>query len=199
MSDFGFTFGKQAIGRAAFNLVSADIRIILCMTSTTATVNDGTGVDATFISGITLDEFDGGANHPPSFANRELLLGTEFDADTERDKQKIGDFTTLDEFDGGGSHPPSFANREQLLSTTMTVDEPNDRAEFKAAASHTVSSIPAGTRATQGIVVYFHVTNDAASVPLLWIDSGGFPFTANGGDLVLSWNAEGIGQITSAG
>ena len=120
-------------------------------------------------------------------------------ADTERDKQKIGDFTTLDEFDGGGSHPPSFANREQLLSTTMTVDEPNDRAEFKAAASHTVSSIPAGTRAIQGIVVYFHVTNDAASVPLLWIDSGGFPFTANGGDLVLSWNAEGIGQITSAG
>ena len=154
MSDFGFTFGKQAIGRAAFNLVSADIRFILCMTSTTATVNDGTGVDATFISGITLDEFDGGGSHPPSFANRELLLGTEFDADTV-----------------------------------------NNRAEFSA-TNHTVSSIPAGTRPIQGIIVYYHVTNDAASIPLVWIDSGGFPFTANGGDLIFSWNAEGIFQLT---
>ena len=129
---------------------------------------------------------------------RFILVMTNTTADTERDKQKIGDFTTLDEFDGGGSHPPSFANRENLLNQTFTVDEPNNRAEFSA-TNHTVSSIPAGTRAIQGIVVYFHVTNDAASVPLLWIDSGGFPFTANGGDLIFSWNAEGIGQITSAG
>ena len=154
MSDFGFTFGKQAIGRAAFNLVSADIRIILCMTSTTATVNDGTGVDATFISGITLDEFDGGGSHPPSFANREVLAGTEFDADTA-----------------------------------------NNRAEFTA-TNQTISSIPAGTRDIKGVIVYYHVTNDAASIPLVWIDSGGFPFSANGGSLVLSWNAEGIFQIT---
>ena len=154
MADFAFTFGKQALGRGVFNLVSADIRFILCMTQTTATVNDGTGVDAATISAITLDEFDGGANHPPSFANRELLLGTEFDADTA-----------------------------------------NNRAEFDA-TNHTVASIPAGTRDIKGIIVYYHVTNDAASIPLVWIDSGGFPFSANGGSLVLSWNAEGIFQIT---
>ena len=129
---------------------------------------------------------------------RLILVMTNTTADTERDKTFIDQFTTLDEFDGGGSHPPAFGSREALANQAMAVDEANDRAEFDA-DDHTVSSIPAGTRAIQGIIVYLHVTNDAASVPLLWIDTGGFPFTANGGNLVLSWNAEGIGQITSAG
>ena len=154
MADFAYTYGLLKIGLGDVHWDTDDIRFIMVMTNTTA--------------------------------------------DTERDKTFIDQFTTLDEFDGGGSHPPSFANREALVNQAMAVDEPNDRAEFDA-DNHPVSSIPAGTRAIQGIIVYFHVTNDAASVPLLWIDSGGFPFTANGGDLVFSWNAEGIGQITSAG
>ena len=157
MADFAYTYGLLKIGLGDVHWDTDDIRLILCMSLTTA--------------------------------------------DTERDKAFIGDFTTLDEMDGdsdGLARPPVFGSRDALASETMTVDTANDRAEFDA-ANFTISSLLAGTRAIQGIIVYFHVTNDAASVPLLWIDSGGFPFTANGGDLVFSWNAEGIGQITSAG
>lgn len=130
-----------------------DIRLIYCMTNTTATVDDGTGRDAATISAITLDEFD-----------------------------------------GGGSHPPSFANREALANELVREETAQNRSEFDA-DDHTVTSIPAGSRNIQGIIVYQHKTSDADSVPLLWIDTGGFPFTANGGNLVMSWNLEGIAQI----
>ena len=162
MADFAYTYGLLKIALGDVHWDSDDIRFILCMNTTTATAEGSTGRDATFISGITLDEMDG-------------------DSD-------------------GLARPPVFASRDQLTIVTnqVTADVSNNRAEIDA-NNFTISSLLAGTRAIQGIIVYFHVTNDAASVPLLWIDSGGFPFTANGGDLVLSWNAEGIGQITSAG
>jgi hypothetical protein len=154
MADFAFTRGKRDIALGDVHFDTDDIRVILCMTNTTATSDDGTGKDAATISAITLDEFD-----------------------------------------GGGSHPPSFANRTALASEAVNEDTANNRAEFDA-ANTTISTIPAGTRNIQGIIIYQHKTSDADSVPLLWIDSGGFPFTANGGDLVLSWNAEGIAQIS---
>ena len=154
MANFGFTRGKRDIALGDVQLDTDDIRFILCMTNTTALVDDGTGKDAVTISAITLDEFD-----------------------------------------GGGSHPPSFANREALANELVREDTANNRAEFDA-DNHTISAIPAGSRNIQGIIIYQHKANDADSVPLFWIDTGGFPFTANGGDLVLSWNAQGIAQIT---
>ena len=157
MANFAFTRCKREVALGNVPFVTADIRLILCMTNTTATVDDGTGVDAVTISAITLDEFD-----------------------------------------GGGSHPPSFANRAALDNQAVNEDTANDRAEFDA-DDETFGSIPAGTRDIKGVIVYQHKTSDADSVPLLWIDTGGFPFTANNGDFVLSWNAEGIGQLTSAG
>ena len=150
MADFAYTRAKRDIALGDVHFDTDDIRFIMCMTNT--------------------------------------------DADTNKDAATISALS-LDEFDGGGSHPPSFANRESLANQAVNEDTANDRAEFDA-DNHTVSSIPAGTRDIQGILVYQHNTNDADSVPLLWIDSGGYPFTANGGDFINSWNAEGIAQIT---
>jgi hypothetical protein len=43
------------------------------------------------------------------------------------------------------------------------------------------------------IVVYSHTGNEATSRLLCYIDSGvGFPFTPNGGQLTITWNASGI-------
>ena len=153
MANFAFTRGLREIALGDVQWDTDDIRLIYCMTNATVTTDDGTGRDAVTISAITLDEFD-----------------------------------------GGGSHPPSFANREALASEAVNEDTANNRAEFDA-ANHTLSSIPAGTRAIKGVIVYQHKTSDADSVPLLWIEDGGFPFTANSGDLVISWNAEGIMQL----
>ena len=154
MANFGFTRGKRDIMLGDVHFDTDDIRLIFCMTNTTALVDDGTGVDAVTISAITLDEFD-----------------------------------------GGGSHPPSFANRAVLDNKAVNEDTANNRTEFDA-DDETVSSIPAGTRDIKGVIIYLHKASDADSVPLAWVDTGGFPFSANGGNLVLSWNAEGIIQLT---
>ena len=74
------------------------------------------------------------------------------------------------------------------------MDKPNDRAEFDA-ADVTWTSIDAGT-AAQGTLLK-EITNDAASLTIVNIDTGGFPITTNGGDLTMQWNAEGISQLST--
>lgn len=123
---------------------------------------------------------------------RIILLMTNTTTDTEEDKATINDFTTLDEFDGSNY---STGAGVQLANQAVNEDTANDRAEFDA-DNVTFSSIGAGTRNIQGCVILWWAGTFAASVPVLWIDSGGFPFTANGGDLTVSWNLEGICQIT---
>ena len=123
---------------------------------------------------------------------RVILLMTNTTADTEKDKATINDFGTLDEFDGSGY---TTATGASLANEAVNEDAPNDRAEFDA-DNLTFGSISAGTRNIQGMIVLWWSGTFATSVPVLWIDSGGFPFTANGGDLVIAWNAEGIAQIT---
>lgn len=123
---------------------------------------------------------------------RIILLMTNTTADTEEDKATLNDFTTLDEFDGSNY---TQATGVALTSEAVSEDTTNDRAEFDA-ANVTFSTIGAGTRNIQGCIVFWWGGSFAASVPVFWIDSGGFPFTANGGDLSITWNAEGIGQIT---
>lgn len=120
---------------------------------------------------------------------RVALLMTNTTGDTEEDVTTISGITTLDEFDGSGY------TRQALASEAVVADNPNDRGEFDATDA-TFSSIGAGTRQIAGALVYKHVTNDTDSVPMAWIDDGGFPITANGGDLVIQWNAEGIIQTT---
>jgi hypothetical protein len=126
---------------------------------------------------------------------RLIPVMTNTTADTDEDAATVSAIATLDEFDGGAAYPKAFANRDALASEAVNEDTTNDRAEFDA-TDFTFSALEAGTRSIAGIVVYQHKTSDADSVPLLYIDSGGFPFTANGGDLTLQWNSEGIAQIT---
>lgn len=83
-------------------------------------------------------------------------------------------------------------SRKTLASKTVTRDDTNDRAEFDA-ADLTWTGINAGTAAA--VIIYEEVTNDADSVLIAYIDSGGFPVTTNGGDLTVAWNAQGIFYI----
>jgi hypothetical protein len=117
------------------------------------------------------------------------LIMTNTTADTENDKTFMDQFTTLDEFDGAGYS-------RQTIAITQSEDTTNDRAEANADANTTFSSIGAGTRNVQAMVVYKHVTNDSDSIPLLFIDSpAAFPYTADGNDLVIVWDTDGICQI----
>lgn len=84
-------------------------------------------------------------------------------------------------------------SRKTLASKSISEDDTNDRAEFDA-ADVTWSSIDAGTAAAA--VVFKSTGVDTTSVIIAYIDTGGFPITTNGGDLTVTWNAEGIIQLS---
>lgn len=121
---------------------------------------------------------------------RILLVMTNTIADTSQDFEFVGSMTTveLDEMDGA-----NYA-RQALASEAVNEDAANNRAEFDATDS-VFTNLGAGTRNVAGIVLYRHVTNDADSPLIAYIDSG-FPYTANGATLTIQWNAEGILQAT---
>ena len=122
---------------------------------------------------------------------RVLLVMTNTTADTEDDVNTFAGFSTLDEFDGSNYSSGGVA----LTGEAVNEDAGNNRAEFDA-NNATFSSIGAGTRQIQACIVYKWITNLNSSLPIAYIDSGGFPISANGGDLTIQWNAEGILNFT---
>lgn len=120
---------------------------------------------------------------------RIILVMTNSTADTDQDVQFVGSIGTLDEFDGANY------TRKTLAGEAVNEDAANNRAEFDANDIQW-AALGAGTRQALGMILYKHVTNDADSPVVAWIDTGGFPFTANGGNVDVAWNAEGILQVT---
>ena len=119
---------------------------------------------------------------------RVLLVMTNTTADTEDDVDTVDDFTTLDELDDG-----SYA-RQALAGDSLAEDAGNDRAEYDANDSE-FTYAGDGTRDTQAAVVIKHVTDDTDSVPIAYIDTGGFPVSSSQvGTVTITWNAEGILQ-----
>ncbi len=122
---------------------------------------------------------------------RVALVMTNTTADTEEDVSTISAFTTLDEFDGSGYSSGGSA----LAAEAVAQDNVNNRAEFSA-TNLTFATLGAGTRSVQAALLYKFSGSFAASLPVAFIDTGGFPFTTNGGDINFTWNVEGIVQVT---
>ncbi len=120
---------------------------------------------------------------------RVLLVMSNTTADTDQDAATISAFGTLDEYDGANYV------RKAVTGEATTKDDANNRAEMDA-DDITWTALGAGTRQAVGMVVYKFVTNDADSIPILYVDSGGFPFSGNGSDVASAWNVEGIAQLT---
>lgn len=120
---------------------------------------------------------------------RVALCMTNTTADTEEDVEFVGEISTLDEMDGANYV------RKACGSQAVAADTTNNRGEFDF-NDITWTVLGAGTRQVAGYLIYIHVTNDADSPALAWVDSGGFPFSANGGDFTIQVNAEGAIQHT---
>lgn len=119
---------------------------------------------------------------------RVLLVKSGTTADTEEDAATISAFTTLDEVTDG------TYGRKVLANEAVNEDQANDRAEMDA-DDFTWSALVGGETAV-AMIVYKHITDDTSSIPIAYIDGGGFPHTLNGADLTINWNAEGILQLT---
>ena len=120
---------------------------------------------------------------------RVAMVMSDTTCDTEEDKQFIDTFTTLDECDGANYV------RKELASEAVTADEANDRGEFDA-DDFTWTALGVGTRQNVGLLLFKHVNDDTDSIPIAYIDTGGFPFDGNGGNVTYTVNVEGILQLT---
>ena len=123
---------------------------------------------------------------------RVALLMTNTTADTEKTKTTLtgaGGFTTLDDCDGANYVRKALANQ------VVSEDAGGNRGEFSADAV-TWTALGVGTRQVQGMLIYKFVTNDSDSIPIAWIDTGGFPFWGNGSDVTMTPNAQGLLQTT---
>jgi len=115
---------------------------------------------------------------------RAMLVDSVYVPDA--DHVNVDDGAAANELSGTGYE------RKTLASKAVAQDDANDRAAFDA-ADLTWTGLDAGTAAA--VVLFQHVTNDADSILLAYIDSG-FPFVSNGGDFVIQWNANGIILLT---
>jgi len=122
---------------------------------------------------------------------RAILVMTNTTADTENDaKVYVGDLTTLDESDATG-----YA-RQALATEAVNKDDANDRAEFDADDVSFSGMSGDATRDYQGVVLYKHVTNDADSPLIAFIEFSNQPLSKSATTVSVPWNAEGILQLS---
>lgn len=115
---------------------------------------------------------------------RAILCMTNTTAGTENDgKVYVGDLTTLDEADGANYV------RKALANEAVTKVDASDHAKWSSDAA-TWSALGVGTRNSEGILFYKHVTSDADS-PII----GYLPFTSSvvhdGTDFTVTPHANG--------
>ena len=120
-----------------------------------------------------------------------LLVMSNSAAGDDEDAATISAIGTLDEYDGSG-----YA-RQTLTNVTVTKDATNDRSVIDADDS-VFASLGVGTRQAIGAVLYKHVTDDTDSIPVAYIDGGGFPTDGDGTNFTLQWHADGIGRSRNA-
>lgn len=160
------------------------------------------GTKTAFMDGGSGSSVYAPAEMPLNFTDDTLvtLLGSDDTAYTfdATDGDYVADIfdagTTATEFSGTGYNPGT----DGVLGTkTITEDNTNDRAEF-GAADVTFSGLDGD--AIQFALICKQVGADLTTPtddPLVaYITSADFPLTTNGGDVTISWNAEGIVHIT---
>jgi hypothetical protein len=120
---------------------------------------------------------------------RVALVMTDSTAATNRNAATLSALT-LDEYNGTGYV------RKALAGEIATADTTNARGKFDA-DDFTWASLGAATKQAIGMLLYRHVDGTAANdVPVGYINTGGFPFNGNGGNVAVTWNPEGILQLT---
>lgn len=119
-----------------------------------------------------------------------LMTAYSFNADHEFVSDVVAN-----EFNGSGyTGGHAGAGRKALASKTITDDTTNDRIELDAADPSAWTALGAGTTAIAWVIVFEQGASDAASALICALDPT--DLVANGGDVTLTFNAEGIAQIS---
>lgn len=132
MVNFAYPHAIDQIARGLLNIDTADLRVILLLTTTTARLDD---------------------------ANRDV--------------------TALDQFGTLGEH---VAAGRQTLDNAVLAKVPAQNWSVLTADPNTWNPLPlaGGGEDVQAALMYLHVTNDADSFPVAYVDEGGYPVTPTG-------------------
>ena len=155
-----------------------------------------------FMRGLLSGEFDLGETGGSSDDIRIVLVMTNTDVDDsdERNSATFADFTTVDEFNGSGYTTVNSGGGVFTTERVTQDDSGSDQGGLFDAEDFVFSTLSNGTRKIQGCVIFKFVTNLAASIPLIYIDSGfGTGIDPAGGDITIAWNALGIFRLESPG
>jgi hypothetical protein len=118
---------------------------------------------------------------------RAALLKTTTTADTEDDVTFLAGYTTLGEATASG-----YA-RVTCTGEAVSIDLTNNRAEFTT--SNMAFAAMAAGDTIQGVLLYVHVTNDADSLPIAFLEFAS-NFLTNGGALTITPDAQGLVQLS---
>jgi len=118
---------------------------------------------------------------------RARICMTNTTCDTEQDTTFLDQFTTIDVSDGSGYVEGVLDNE------VFNEDQPANQGQFDA-DDETWTALGVGTRAIAGVLIYKFVTNDAASIPIIWIDTPAPP-NSNGGNWTIQFHLDGIGTL----
>jgi hypothetical protein len=114
-------------------------------------------------------------------------FGTDYDINTMSGTATPG-------YCDGANHDST--NGHSLAAEAITeVTGATGYAKF-AATNLTFTALGAGASNNVALVLFKWITAIGSSMPIAYIDTGGFPFNGNGGDVTIQWNANGILQFT---
>lgn len=116
---------------------------------------------------------------------RAALVMSNTSCDTEDDVNFVSGFATLDECDD------TTYTRLSLSNESVSENAANNRAELDA-DNITFANTGDASRDVAGVLIYKHVTNDADSVPIVFIEE---VVSLDGNNVVIEWNADGIVQL----
>jgi hypothetical protein len=146
---------------------------------------------ASFVYNVAKTKFANGLLDWDTNTFKAMLIATSYTADPDH-----ATVSALTELANGTGYTGGFAGsgRKTLATNSVVQVDASDRAELRVSVASVWSAINAGT--AKAAVIIREMTTDADSVPVAYIDSGGFPVTTNGGDLTITWNAAGAIQFT---
>ena len=123
---------------------------------------------------------------------RAVLVMSNTTFTTDYDINTLGDTATPDYCDGVNH---DSTNGHSLAGESISeVAGISGYAKFDA-NDLTFTNLGIGTRTNVALVLFKWITDISSSLPMAYIDTGGFPFNGNGGDVTISWNIDGIAKI----
>ena len=85
----------------------------------------------------------------------------------------------------------------QTLGSVTVADAGSSVTKWDSTTDVLFTAVPTNASQVLSAVVFAFITNDADSIPMVYLDGSIFPITTTGDNITVKFNASGIGQATA--